>query len=186
MLYVQIVGRGLRPADGKDHCLILDHSDTTLRLGFPDAIHHEELDDGSPRKASARPGRTERLPMECSSCSCLKPAGVHVCPNCGFAPQRQANVHTIDGELTEFSTTKAKKLARVDRQAKQRWYSMLRWIAEQRAYKQGWAANQYRAKFEEWPGGLLELAIPPDPEVSNWVRHRMIRWAKSKARRIAA
>ena len=34
MLYVQIIGRGLRTAEGKDHCLILDHSDTTLRLGF--------------------------------------------------------------------------------------------------------------------------------------------------------
>jgi DNA repair protein RadD len=33
ILFVQIIGRGLRPAEGKDHCLILDHSDTHLRLG---------------------------------------------------------------------------------------------------------------------------------------------------------
>jgi DNA repair protein RadD len=34
MFFVQIIGRRLRPAADKDHCLILDHSDTTSRLGF--------------------------------------------------------------------------------------------------------------------------------------------------------
>ncbi len=47
ILYTQIIGRGLRTADGKDHCLILDHSDTTLRLGFVTDIHHTTLDDGA-------------------------------------------------------------------------------------------------------------------------------------------
>jgi len=42
MLCCQIVGRGLRLADGKKDCIILDHSDTTKRLGFvTDMIHHE-------------------------------------------------------------------------------------------------------------------------------------------------
>src|SRR3954454_16177367 len=49
ILYVQIIGRGLRTADGKDDCLILDHSDSTLRLGFVTDIHHEKLDDGRHR-----------------------------------------------------------------------------------------------------------------------------------------
>ncbi|TNC60465.1 DEAD/DEAH box helicase, partial [Rubellimicrobium roseum] len=34
MLWVQMVGRGLRTARGKDDCVILDHSDNSLRLGF--------------------------------------------------------------------------------------------------------------------------------------------------------
>ena len=49
MLFVQIIGRGLRPAEDKDYCLILDHSDTTSRLGFVTDIHHDELDDGEAR-----------------------------------------------------------------------------------------------------------------------------------------
>jgi DNA repair protein RadD len=53
ILFVQIIGRGLRPAKGKEDCLILDHSDTHLRLGFVTDIHHEVLDDGRPR-ANAR------------------------------------------------------------------------------------------------------------------------------------
>jgi superfamily II DNA or RNA helicase len=40
ILYTQIIGRGLRTAAGKKDCLILDHSDTTLNLGFVTDIHH--------------------------------------------------------------------------------------------------------------------------------------------------
>ena len=59
MLFVQIIGRGLRTAPGKADCLILDHSDTTLRLGFPTDIHHDRLDIGERHKA-ARPQRSAR------------------------------------------------------------------------------------------------------------------------------
>jgi superfamily II DNA or RNA helicase len=183
MLYVQIVGRGLRIAEGKDHCLILDHSDSTLRLGFPDQIHHDGLDDGSPRTSLSRnKEREEPLPKECPACSFVKPAGIHTCPSCGFAPERQSNVRSIDGELAEFDAAKAKKIHKADKQTKQRWYSMLLHLAHQRGYRPGWVANQYRAKFNVWPQGLLGIQVPADAEVLNWVRHRMIRYAKSKAK----
>jgi hypothetical protein len=45
----QMIGRGLRTAEGKDHCLILDHSDTTIRLGFVTDLYHPDLDDGEKR-----------------------------------------------------------------------------------------------------------------------------------------
>ena len=35
MLYRQQVGRVLRPCDGKDDALILDHAGNTLRFGLP-------------------------------------------------------------------------------------------------------------------------------------------------------
>jgi DNA repair protein RadD len=69
ILFVQIIGRGLRPAKGKDHCLVLDHSDTTSRLGFVTDIHHEELNDGKTRVSTTR---GIRLPKECPRCACLR------------------------------------------------------------------------------------------------------------------
>jgi DNA repair protein RadD len=48
MLYVQMIGRGLRVNDGMNDCVILDHADNTLRLGFvtdspaQHALHPEE------------------------------------------------------------------------------------------------------------------------------------------------
>src|SRR3984957_10110597 len=41
MLYVQIVGRGLRTAPGKDKLVMLDHTKSTLELGFVTSIHHD-------------------------------------------------------------------------------------------------------------------------------------------------
>ncbi len=35
-LWLQMLGRGLRIAPGKEYCTILDHTDNALRLGFPD------------------------------------------------------------------------------------------------------------------------------------------------------
>ena len=68
ILYTQIVGRGLRTAEGKQDCLILDHSDTTLRLGFVTDIHHEHLDDGRPPEEQGLRSRkvasaAERVPL---------------------------------------------------------------------------------------------------------------------------
>ena len=54
ILFVQMIGRGLRVASTKADCLILDHSDNHLRLGFVTDIHHDELDDGREKKTSAR------------------------------------------------------------------------------------------------------------------------------------
>src|SRR5215469_8131652 len=46
ILFVQMIGRGLRTADGKSDCLILDHSDNHTRLGFVTDISYDELHDG--------------------------------------------------------------------------------------------------------------------------------------------
>jgi superfamily II DNA or RNA helicase len=101
MLFVQIIGRGLRTADGKDFCLILDHSDTHNRLGFVTDIHHDELDDGSPR-GKAKP-RDKPLPKPCPSCSFLKPPKMLRCPNCGFTPKPVVDYQPRDGELVELA-----------------------------------------------------------------------------------
>lgn len=68
MLFVQMIGRGLRTKPGKDFCTVLDHSDTHLRLGFVTDIHHERLDDGKKQEAAPREVK-ETLPKECPSCA---------------------------------------------------------------------------------------------------------------------
>ena len=53
ILYVQIVGRALRTAPGKEKAIILDHSDTTQELGLVTEIAQDRLDDGT-AKAKAK------------------------------------------------------------------------------------------------------------------------------------
>lgn len=65
MLFTQIIGRGLRTAPGKVDCLVLDHSDTHLRLGFVTDIRKDKLDDGRERQKAEAKQRPQALPKEC-------------------------------------------------------------------------------------------------------------------------
>jgi hypothetical protein len=122
----------------------------------------------------------------CSACSYLKPAGVHVCPCCGFAPERQSTIEGVDGELVQIKG-KPKKPARPELQ---KFYSGLLWYCEDRGYSKGWAGNQYREKFGVWPRGLHDISHPPDATCRGWVTSRAIAYRKKmlkaeRARRAA-
>jgi superfamily II DNA or RNA helicase len=175
MLFVQIIGRGLRSKEGKVDCLILDHSDTHVRLGFVTDIAHDKLDDGKGRQQS-KPKEKEALPKECTACHYLRPPKVSVCPSCGFKAEPQSKIKCEDGELIELHAVAPK----ASRETKQRWYSMILAISQSRGYRKGWASNQYRQKFGVWPQGLSESLMQPDLEVTNYVRSSMIRYAKRR------
>jgi DNA repair protein RadD len=181
MLFVQIIGRGLRPAEGKEDCLILDHSDTHMRLGFVTDIHHEVLDDG---RARAKPKASDRirLPKECPQCAFLKPPRVRVCPECGFKAEAVSNTEVTDGELIEVTQRKTRGHA-ASKDEKAEFYAQLRGYAQTRGYATGWAAHQFRQKFDVWPNGYKDVpAMEPTPKVLSWIKSRQIAWAKGKQR----
>ena len=174
MRFVQAVGRGLRPADGK-HCLILDHSDTTSRLGFVTDIHHNQLDDGKTRQSSKRDH--VRLPKECPMCACLRPIHTNVCPNCGFVAKPVNKVRTVAGELRELSKSKI-----IDRDQV---VGELKAIAMERGWKPGAVYFKYKEySGEDLPRSVIDR-IPvqsPSSTIRRWVKSRIIAFAKGKAR----
>jgi len=179
ILFVQMIGRGLRTADGKDDCLILDHSDNHLRLGFVTDIHHEKLDDGKPRQ-KAEPKSVEALPKKCPKCTFLKPPKMLLCPACGFKPEPKCKVVNEDGELVEFSSRNAAK--QTTQQELIIFHAELRHIADQRGYKTGWAAQQYKTRygsFPPWPWNERPTCTPSASTLS-WVRSRAIAYAKRR------
>lgn len=186
MLFCQIIGRGLRTADGKSDLLILDHSDTHLRLGFVTDIHHERLDDGKPREKSERQKAPEALPKECPACTFLKPAKVHECPACGFKPQRQSQVQTQDGQLVELVPKGAaeKRNRKEDWPAKKAFIGQLRAYAAETGKREGWVAHQYRARYGVWPNDPKVKYQPAldfvSPEVRSWIKAQNIRFAKRR------
>lgn len=178
MLHVQIIGRGLRTAPGKADCLILDHADNHARLGFVTDIHHDKLDDGSEKGAHKPRDRKEPLPKECGKCGVLKPVRARVCPACGHeAAPPVEGVEEQDGELQEVRGVKKAKASMDDKAA---WYQGLLWIACERGYKEGWAANKYRSKFGVWPRAIERQPRRPADEVRRWVKAEQIRFAKRR------
>jgi DNA repair protein RadD len=177
ILFVQMIGRGLRTADGKSDCLILDHSDNHIRLGFVTDIHHDELDDGKPRQ-KAPPKEQRALPKKCPKCAFLKPPKVHVCPACGFAPVPQNQVTARDGELVEMKSRS--DAMPIDATV---FYRELKYYARQREYKTGWISCKFKEKFGHWPNGLEHLPpVEPSRSTLGWIRSRNIAFAKSRPR----
>jgi len=187
MLFVQIVGRALRTAEGKEYALILDHSDTTSRLGFVTDICHEQLsmgklDENKPVK------RRPALPKPCPQCTVLIPVGVKICPECGFERQIVSDIHEQEGQLVEF-TGGFRRPGLTDPtalpytyQERMRFYAQLRGYGVERGYKDGWAFLRYLEKFEHKPPWAWRNQQPmrPGPEVMNYIRFGFIRWRKSK------
>jgi superfamily II DNA or RNA helicase len=177
MLFVQMIGRGLRTAPGKTSCLILDHSDNHLRLGFVTDIHHDELDDGTVTRAPPKP--KEALPKKCPKCTFLKPPKTLVCPACGFAPRPKCDVVNQDGELVEF---KSRNVAiEPSEQERQAFYAELRQVGADRGYKSGWAAVQYKNKHGAYPPWKWNDHKPRQPSRAtlSWIRSRQIAYAKA-------
>lgn len=177
MLFTQIIGRGLRTAEGKQDCLILDHSDTHLRLGFVTDICHDHLDDGKPRQKAETREQEDALPKECPKCSFLKPPKLGECPACGFKPERQSDIRCEEGELVELQPKKQK----FDAATKARWLAELAYIGRSRGYRDGWAAQQYRSKFGVWPAHKAAQVLTPSADVLGFVKSRQIAYANRRA-----
>ena len=172
--FLQMVGRVLRPAPGKTHALLLDHSGSVERIGHPFDDLPLELCDGSPNK-SGRQEREKPEPKPCPSCKFVKPAGIRKCPKCSFEPERQNDIEVIDGELERFDR-KAKKPAAPDR--KQHVYSQLLQVARNKGYSPGWVAHKYKAMFDVWPRNMRDVPATPTAELLNWLKSQQIAFSR--------
>jgi len=185
ILYVQMVGRGLRTAEGKADCLILDHSDNHSRLGFVTDIHHDQLDLGH-KAVTRRASKTEAQPKKCPKCTFLKPPKTLACPCCGFIPVPQAKAIHRDGELVELKSRTATIVPTI--QQRMVFYAELKRIQETRGYKTGWTAYKFREKFGDFPpfdfNSLPSCA--PSASTLRWVQSRNIAWAKAKQKNAVA
>lgn len=110
-LHLQMIGRALRTAPGKDHAIILDHAGNLERLGFPDDGFEWSMDGVEKKKRKA--GDEDPI-KQCPTCFCVhRPAPI--CPACGHAYEaKPREIEQVAGELTEVvargeTTTKARQ-----------------------------------------------------------------------------
>jgi DNA repair protein RadD len=76
-LHVQMIGRGLRVAEGKTHCLVKDFAGNTGRLGF--------IDDLAPLEKTKKKGKGGVNPFAktCPECEKINAPAVRIC-ECGY------------------------------------------------------------------------------------------------------
>lgn len=147
-LFLQQVGRALRPFPGKDKAIILDHVGNTLIHGLPDMERPWTLDGEAKKKRGKQEEKV--IPIhQCESCYNVYRAHLRQCPHCGH--ERQFNgrkVETKDGELVELTPDQKAKISREKRSevGKARTLEELQKIAQDRGYKRGWAQHVYNSR----------------------------------------
>ena len=211
VMYLQMVGRGMRPAPGKDHFTLIDHGRVVESLGLPTADFAWSLDDQRNVNAEARDRASRRSsaeqPRTCSECShmWLVSEDGSACTNCGWTPTPKAKSITVqDADLAELDTEGTGALT-VNSSAVSDFYRMAcgwdlkrspnlwkgadpntgKLYANKRRYV-AWLRTRERFEFADtvdMPRSFWNLApMEPNAEASGWLKFALIRYVRGRAR----
>jgi superfamily II DNA or RNA helicase len=156
IVWRQGVGRGLRPAPGKEKLIILDHVGNSLdpALGLPCSEYEWSL-QGS--KGKGKKKKDDITAKQCPSCYTVYNAKLRQCPSCGEVVEvKQREILQEDGELTEVDKTAIRMQGKRE-QAGARELDQLVALGVKRGMKSpdGWAANIYAARLGHKPTAEL-------------------------------
>jgi len=105
--WIQVLGRGMRAAPGKEFCLLLDCSgnwyawEEQLMEFF--RYGPGKLDEGKTRgPLTKRDEEVSRKGRECSGCGSVLPPRATLCPFCGKEHARAEDYHVVEGTFEEI------------------------------------------------------------------------------------
>jgi len=177
--HVQQMGRVMRPHEGKEFGLWLDHSGNFLRFRKDwDRLYTVGVQtlDSVGEKAQKEPTIKEKQEATCPRCKSLWTPVGNKCSECGYEkPLKQ--VMTLPGELQELAESN-RKLQIDNRQ----FYAELMYYGKMKGYKEGWAAMKYREKFDVYPNGIRVEPVPTSAKTMGWIKSRLIAYSKSKSK----
>jgi len=184
--HVQQIGRILRPHEGKEYGVWLDHSGNFLRFRNDwDELYHDGVTELKAGGEQVKKELTEREKKEskCPKCLALWTSKDNTCSSCGHVRQVFQSVSSIAGKLEELQETNRKlQIANTD------FYAELQYYGRSKGYKEGWSAIKYKEKFGVYPNGLRVSPKPPSTKTLSWIKSRTIAYVKGKqsAQRMAA
>lgn len=141
-IYLQMVGRVLRPAPGKSRALLIDLRGVAEQHGLPDCDRVYSLDGEAIRPRDA--AEQVRQCPECGGCDRPRPS----CARCGFVfpPPKEPTIEPRElRPILRPNATREQQQAAFDRLVGQ---------ARANGYKTGWVGHRFKATFGFWPGGL--------------------------------
>lgn len=157
-LYLQQVGRCLRPAEGKTEAIVLDHAGNVQMHGLPQQIRFWSL-EGSEEREKKTPERAAPIVRVCPDCFSACPGSDSICPFCGAELVKSKKPPAAGiGELEEVHFDHAKEMRRAEAEERMlkrdrhrqvgraRTLQQLKALAEERGYSPGWAYHVYTSR----------------------------------------
>ena len=186
--HIQQIGRGMRPAEDKEYCLVLDHAgnfhgffNETVEF-FENGV--DELRKKLQKKSVTRLEGKERPDVACASCGFVFMG--KTCPSCGAERKRAvSNVKELLGRLDKLDLGYGARLDTGDRKAV--WSSLCEVastmsMTHERGRKL--ALAQYRQLFGHWPPtewGYRPVGEEPLPGTASLVKRQLAEYKKRKA-----
>jgi DNA repair protein RadD len=107
-LYIQMVGRGFRLADGKDDCLVLDFAGNVRRHGPVDAVTVKREPGGGREQDEMKVKPESVLGRACPTCKTISHISRPACETCGYEwPRLDKPKHQATAEVAPILTTEA-------------------------------------------------------------------------------
>lgn len=168
--HIQTMGRVMRPSEGKEYALWLDHAGNFLRFADDTAsffahgvndLANQELD----AKVREEPEAKEK-DWACHQCRFIMAPSDLSCPSCGWVrPRRQNTIEHEPGELVGVDLKGRKDDWLQDRQ--QIWREIVGYALESKGgdivKAEKFALAQYRNLYEAWPRYAMRNIKPADP-----------------------
>ena len=140
-LYLQMVGRGLRTSEGKEHAIILDHAGNVFRHGLPDEVREWNLD----AKPKTKKEREAAPPVQmCDECF-YSGEPFATCPVCGHEKEKQArSIQQVEGTLVELDKEKLASMRKKEQRDAKSLDDLIE-LGRSRGYKfpEAWAKKIY-------------------------------------------
>ena len=158
-LYLQQVGRILRPSEGQTKAYILDHVGNVgswvndkfiTNHGLPDADREWSLEGIKRRGKNNNVKNSKHDTTQCAKCLMVYPISP-ACPYCGNEPISGRGVSKVDGELRQIDaqeTERLRKQHRLMRISEAKTLEDLLKVAKEIGHKPGWAHHLYRARMK--------------------------------------
>ena len=157
---------------------IIDLVGAAYEHGAPEDIEGWELEPA--RRVSSRNSGSESLVKRKGLCPiCRREMKGRRC-ECGYEPvyhPRITDLEVIGGKLEEMGVLDSEAL-------RQNFYRQLLWYVKFFGKKDGFAAHLYKDKYGEFPPWEWRELEPAEPTPATWnfIRSRLIRWAKRKSK----
>ena len=186
ILHLQMLGRGLRTADGKENCLIIDHAGNVVRLGFasdevlwslePTGNVYDRIGEERLKKKTE-----DKNGIVCEGCGYIFERA-RQCPKCDWElPERKGkDIDLADGELVSYTAKN-----RIDIDEIRNFYREMLGLCVLRNRKPGVAYFRTLAKYDyKAPYSWLNLPpLQPSEATIGYDKYQQIKYAKSRGRR---